>query len=224
MELILPVLIVALFILLALALAAPALVVVVALALPFGAVVLLARVLRPRARSAGPAILRTARAMPEHARVAPSIGVLPQERSAPRPRLIPDQRPAVAGQFQTGEALFAFDHDLKVVSWNAGAAELTGIPADEALGQPCWELLGGVDADGEPVCHPGCPGARLASEGSAVKGRRMLIKTAANGRRVAWVSTIAVRGGDDPLTLHLLREEAESMKESRRPQLSEAPG
>lgn len=226
MEILLPGLVLILVCLFLLVLIAPGLVVVFALALPVGAVVLLARLLHPRLSHAEPAIDRTARARPTvHAppRPVPSasasspIASLRQDRVAPRPHLTPSPLQTLASAFRSGEALFAFDRNLTVVSWNKGAAELTGIPVEKALGRHCWELLGGVDAHGNLVCHAGCPGARLASQGTPVNGQPLLIKTATGDRRAAWLSTIAVRGGDEPLTLHLLRDEPEITAENRQP-------
>jgi PAS domain-containing protein len=219
-----------LFLLAVLVLAAPALAVVIALALPVGAVVLLARLINPPLRRAEPAFAPTARATLGGARATGGVGMgvvpdrlrratpSPQARPgrrgsvAPRPHRTANPLRAMASQFRSGEALFAFDRDLTVVSWNKGVEELTGIPVEEALGRPCWELLRGVDASGNLVCNAGCPGARLASLGSPVKGQRLLIKTAAGTRRAAWLSTIAVPG-DESLTLHLLRNGAEIAEE-----------
>ena len=108
-------------------------------------------------------------------------------------------------EFRSGDALFVFDAERTIVSWNRAAEELTGIPASDAVGKPCWEVVGGVDERGSLVCHPGCSGSRLAGEGWPVKCQRLLVKTASGNRRGVWVSTIAVRDGDQPLYLHLLR-------------------
>ena len=111
----------------------------------------------------------------------------------------------MAEPFRSGDALFAFTRDLTVVSWNAAMESLTGMSAVEAVGRPCWEVLGGREEDGTLVCHRGCSNARLACEGWPVPGRRLLIRTA-DGRRKVWLSTIVVRDGDDaPVILHLLR-------------------
>jgi PAS domain-containing protein len=58
--------------------------------------------------------------------------------------------------FRSGDALFAFDADLTIVSWNRAAEELTAVSANEAVGRSCWEVLGGRDERGNVVCHPGC--------------------------------------------------------------------
>lgn len=108
---------------------------------------------------------------------------------------------------RSGDAVVAFDEELNVVSWNAAAEELTGIAAGEAIGRPCWDVLGADDERGSLVCHPGCSGARLAREGFAVPCHTLRVKTAA-GRRLVDVSTIAVDTGEKTLFLHLLRDAA----------------
>jgi PAS domain S-box-containing protein len=104
----------------------------------------------------------------------------------------------VKTEFRSGDALFVFDEERTILSWNPVAEELTGIAASEAVGKPCWDVLGGVDERGSLVCHPGCSGARLAGEGWPVKCQRLLVKTAAGTRRGVWVSTIACTRGDQP--------------------------
>lgn len=105
-------------------------------------------------------------------------------------------------KFRSGDALLAFDSDLIVVAWNRAAEELTGVSADEAIGRPCWEVLGGADDCGDLVCHPGCSIARLVRERWPVAHHSLLIGTR-EGKRCVHVSTIAVDDGS-PLFLHIL--------------------
>jgi DNA-binding CsgD family transcriptional regulator len=107
-------------------------------------------------------------------------------------------------EVRSGDALFAFDGDLTILSWNRAAEELTGIPAANAVGKRCFEVLGGVDERGSLVCHPGCSGARLAAEGWPVHTQRLRLRS---GQQLG-VSTIAVRNGEAPVYLHLLCDEA----------------
>jgi PAS domain S-box-containing protein len=106
--------------------------------------------------------------------------------------------------FRSGDALVVFDAEHTVLSWNRAAEELTGIPASEAVGRPCWDVVRGIDERGSLVCHPGCSAARLAGEGWPVRCQQLLIRTASGTRRSVAVSTIALRNGDRPVFLHLL--------------------
>src|SRR5690242_17429468 len=98
-----------------------------------------------------------------------------------------------SGMVTTGDALFVFDDDLTIRLWNRAAEELTGVPAGEAVGRPCWDVLGGLDEQGGRVCHAGCSHARLAREGWPVKSRRLTIRTGAGPQHVS-VSTVALEG------------------------------
>jgi PAS domain S-box-containing protein len=101
--------------------------------------------------------------------------------------------------------LCAFDEEMTVVAWNEAAEDLTGIPSDEAVGQPCWAVLAGRDDGGGIVCHPGCAGARLAREGRPPKAAEMSIRCR-DGRRRVRVETVSAHGNGSPLFLHLIRE------------------
>lgn len=111
--------------------------------------------------------------------------------------------------FRSGDALFAFDADLTIVSWNEAAEALTGIAAEAAVGRHCWEVLGGHDECGNLICHPGCSTARLAREGWPVSCQEVLIKAGRGTRRVA-LSTVAVGEGDRPLLLHVIVPRSEN--------------
>ena len=112
-------------------------------------------------------------------------------------------------EFRSGDALFTVGPSLSVLSWNEGAERLTGISADEAVGNPCWELLGGLGAQDDVVCHARCASARLALEGFPVRGHELLVRTAGGGRTRVHVSTVALVDGR---LLHVL-----TRKPSRRP-------
>jgi DNA-binding CsgD family transcriptional regulator len=113
-----------------------------------------------------------------------------------------------AETLRCGDALFAFDADLRIVSWNRAAEALTGVSVDAAIGRYCWEVLGGHDACGNLTCHPGCSTARLAREGWPVPCQDVLI-TAGQGKRRVALSTVAIDHGDGPLIVHVLVPHAE---------------
>ena len=107
--------------------------------------------------------------------------------------------------FRSGDALMALGPDLRVDAWNEELESLTGIPAAEAIGRPCWEVLGGLDERGAVICHPGCSAARLVREGRPIPLRRILLRTA-EGRKLVTMSTIAAVNADrSAVGLHLFR-------------------
>ena len=103
----------------------------------------------------------------------------------------------------SGDPVFTFDDELKVLSWNTAAEELTGIAGSDALGRRCWELLGGHDRQGNLVCHPGCSYARIAREGRPVVSHDLVVKTV-RGRRAVALSTIELERPEGRLFLHVL--------------------
>ncbi len=111
----------------------------------------------------------------------------------------------VAETYRSGDAFFAYDAGLTVLAWNEAAERLTGIPAEAAIGHPCWDVLRGVGERGDVICHPGCSIARLAREGWPLSCARMLIATP-SGRKAVSISTISVRrDGEGPIVLNLIR-------------------
>jgi PAS domain S-box-containing protein len=105
--------------------------------------------------------------------------------------------------FRSGDALLTFDSELRIVSWNTAAEELTGVNADEAVGRYCWDVIGGHAEDGARVCHQGCSAARLAREGWPVPCQLLHIK-ARDGTRKVELSTVAIADGERRLFLHLM--------------------
>lgn len=107
---------------------------------------------------------------------------------------------------RSGDAVFSFGPDMVVRSWNEALERLTGTKAEDAIGRPCWTLLGAVTDRGDLVCHAGCSGARLAREGWPVPCRHVVIRTA-SGRKRMGLSTISLLDCDPagPVVIHLLR-------------------
>jgi two-component SAPR family response regulator len=58
------------------------------------------------------------------------------------------------------DAAFAIDDGLKIVAWNYRARALLGYTRREVIGRHCSEVLQFVLPNGEPLCVPGCEGAR----------------------------------------------------------------
>ena len=105
--------------------------------------------------------------------------------------------------FRSGDALFIFDSEQRIVSWNEAAEELTGVPADEAVGRSCWDVIGGETDGGACVCHQGCSAARLAREGWPVPCQLLNVKARDSKRKVE-LSTVALDDGKRHLFMHLM--------------------
>jgi DNA-binding CsgD family transcriptional regulator len=105
----------------------------------------------------------------------------------------------------SGEAVVAFGPDMRIVSWNAAAEQLTGIEAGEAMGQPCWLMLRGHSAQGAVLCHRDCSLARNALAGFGIPRQDMTIWTKVGTQSVS-VSTIVVRDRPEPLLVHLIQD------------------
>lgn len=108
---------------------------------------------------------------------------------------------------RSGLPLFHTTRAGRIVEWNPAAERLCGIPADEAVGHDCWEVMGGRDADGHLVCHRGCSIARLAREGWPVQCADLHVHMP-SGVDCVTVSTIVVGSGDDAVVLHPMRPPA----------------
>jgi PAS domain S-box-containing protein len=107
---------------------------------------------------------------------------------------------------RSGDAVFSFGDDLVVLTWNEAAERLTGIPADEAIGSPCWAVLGARSPRGDLLCHAGCSNARLAREGWCVDCQAMAVRDAAGLTRHVQTSTIRIEQDGHRVYLHVLRE------------------
>ena len=124
----------------------------------------------------------------------------------------------MALRVRSGSPLCAFDANLRIVEWNKAAESVTGVSARDAVGRPCWEVLGGRADDGSLVCHKGCSGARLALTGWPLRPQALTIKTAAGRRRIV-ADTVSC--GD--VVVHLFRTAPKPEVQERVPRVRLTP-
>ena len=108
-----------------------------------------------------------------------------------------------AALVRSGSPLFHTDRAGRIVEWNRAAEALTGIPAGDAVGRCCWEVVRGRDAAGGLVCHRGCSVPRLARERWPVRCTDLHVRMPSGVDRLS-VSTIVVGAGDDAVVLHTM--------------------
>jgi len=105
--------------------------------------------------------------------------------------------------YVAGDPLVTYGASLRITGWNRAAEDLTGISAAEAMGRPCWEVVRGVDAQGKPVCRPGCPYGWLALQGHPT-GRHDVVIRARGGPRRVTLHSIGARTAGGLSILHLI--------------------
>lgn len=108
-----------------------------------------------------------------------------------------------AAGVRSGLPLFHTTRSGRIVEWNPAAEDLTGIPACDAVGRSCWEVIRGRDPRGGLVCHPGCSVARLARERWPVRCVDLHVRMPSGVEHLT-VSTIVVGTADDTVVLHPL--------------------
>ncbi len=88
------------------------------------------------------------------------------------------------------EGVFTVDKDFHITSFNRAAQEITGIPREEALGTPCWEVF---RAD---MCENDCAVREAQRSGGPVVNRRVFILRSDGSRLPISVSSSVLRDGD----------------------------
>lgn len=63
------------------------------------------------------------------------------------------------------DGVFALDARQTVTFWNQACENMTGIPARQAVGRCCHEVMKGHDLKGKPLCKCDCPVSALAKGG-----------------------------------------------------------
>ncbi len=111
---------------------------------------------------------------------------------------------------RSGEAVFAMDSADRIILWNKKCEELLGRPARAVLGKPCYEVLGGKDAQGNIYCYRNCPVAFQARQKpkEPVQSFPLSIEVGKGGRKWFKVSLFAIPSYHPALStvVHVVRE------------------
>lgn len=84
--------------------------------------------------------------------------------------------------FDSADRMFAVDASHRITFWNAASERFLNIPARDALGAPCYRMIGGCNMRGQRVCGPGCSIPRLAAGGAAPRPFSLTLSDG-NGRK-----------------------------------------
>jgi PAS domain S-box-containing protein len=109
----------------------------------------------------------------------------------------------------TADGAWAVDADQRIILWNKAAEELLGYPAEEAMGQFCYELLAGRDLGERPLCRNRCAISERARRGRPIHSFNLRVRC--SDGQMAWIEvsnivvpTESTEGGYSAL-VHLCR-------------------
>ena len=105
----------------------------------------------------------------------------------------------------TSDAAFAVDGQGLVVAWNQAAEVLFALPASEAMGRHCGEIVEGADECG-PVCSQACTVRQAIEKRHPIRNFDLLMNTA-SGRQWCNASVLVAENGSaaNPFAVHIIR-------------------
>ncbi len=86
----------------------------------------------------------------------------------------------------SGDGVMILGPDRTIHTWNRALTGMTGVPADEAIGRHCYEVLDLHNRQGVSVCHTTCPlvkppeDGRLYAEGDTLRADGIRVSLADN--------------------------------------------
>jgi DNA-binding CsgD family transcriptional regulator len=105
------------------------------------------------------------------------------------------------------DGVFAIGDEQRVIFWNEACESMTGIPASDAVGSRCHEILKGHDPHGRTLCRPDCPLSSLSKGGPPPSQLPMRICHANGEALQLCVSTMLVPSARDDQwnVVHVMR-------------------
>jgi len=107
-----------------------------------------------------------------------------------------------------GDGVFVIDGDGRIVLWNRSAEKIMGYTPREAIGRPCRDIFGGVDGDGNRLCHQGCQVTSRVKLSEPIQNFDM--QTRSKSGKPGWINVSVLTASPDdtagPLTIHLFRD------------------
>jgi PAS domain S-box-containing protein len=113
---------------------------------------------------------------------------------------------------QTGDGLFCVDSSSQqIIHWNEAAERMLGFSANEVLGRPCYEVVGGRESQNYLFCRPNCPTMANARRGRATSDYDVMVQNKGGDDLWLNVSTLVLKSdrGESPAVIHLIRNVTE---------------
>lgn len=108
----------------------------------------------------------------------------------------------------TSDGVFAVDRQQVIVLWNDGASAMLGFRPEEVLGEKCYKVIQGRDAEGCVVCRSRCEAFTLAEKLGTPSTMEISSRTKDGDDIWLSLSTIVVpsRRKDLSVLIHLFRD------------------
>ncbi len=106
----------------------------------------------------------------------------------------------------TSDSAFAADGSGQIVAWNHAAEAMFGLPACDAIGKACGEIIQGADECG-PVCSADCTVQQAVRKHHPVGNFDLQVETA-SGRQWCNVSVLITDETNStmPYSIHIVRQ------------------
>lgn len=106
--------------------------------------------------------------------------------------------------------------DQEIVFWNAAAERISGVPAEDAVGRQCYDVISGTDFLGRCYCKQGCATISCVLRDVSVENYDVLARPSPTRRLWVNVSIIALRAVeyDQPIAAHVFRAVEARRRES----------
>ncbi len=112
---------------------------------------------------------------------------------------------------QSADGIFCVDRNQRIIHWSPSAEQILGHPAQEVLGQFCYDVLGSRDAQNYRFCRRNCPIVTNARRGRLTSDYDVLTRTK-DGSEV-WINVsillLKIKRSQSPLIIHLIRDVTE---------------
>ncbi len=103
------------------------------------------------------------------------------------------------------DAVFAVDETQRILTWNRAAEKVFGLPASDAIGRFCYDVVGGRLRSGRCFCRPDCLAQQTVRRGDTCHAFELQTRNARGERSWVDVSVTTLSTSRGPLALHTLR-------------------
>lgn len=112
---------------------------------------------------------------------------------------------------QSADGIFYIDRSQRITYWSSSAEQILGYTAQDVMGRPCHEVLGGRDSQNYRFCRRNCPIVANARRGRLTSDYDVLTRRK-DGADV-WINTsillLKTKKSRSPLVIHLFRDVTE---------------